>query len=118
MTRPTGRPAHRSAADRLATVVLAVLAVLAALVSLFISPFFVMATDSCGHTDCRDSLITWAYAVTWGGVALAAVVALGGMISAARRHTRMWVWPGLALLLVVVTFVIGAQLASSAAPGL
>ena len=117
MTTPPGPSAHhRPAADRVATVVLTALALLATVVSLFFSPFFVMATDSCGHTDCRDSLITWAYVVTWGGVAVAAVVALGGMIAAARRHTRMWVWPALALLLVVVTFVIGAQLASSAAP--
>lgn len=116
MTPPSGPHPHRSVADRLATVVLAAMAVLATLASLFFSPFFVMATDSCGHQNCRDSLITWAYVVTWGGVALAAVVGVAGMIAAARRHTRMWVWPALALLLVVVTFVIGAQLASSAAP--
>jgi hypothetical protein len=46
----------------------------------------------------------------------AAVVAVVGMIAAARRRPAMWVWPALALLLVVTTFVIGAQLASSAAP--
>ena len=97
--------------------VLATLTVLATLVSLFFSPFFVMATDSCGHDDCRDALVTWAYAVTWGGVAVAAVVAVVGMIVAARRRTAMWVWPALALLLVVATFVGGAVLASSAAPG-
>ncbi len=97
--------------------VLATLTVPATLVSLFVSPFFVMATDSCGHDNCRDPLVTWAYAVTWGGAGVAAVVAVVGMIAAARLRTTMWVWPAIALLLVVATFVIGAQLASSAAPG-
>lgn len=121
MTPTDGSPAasqtHRSAADRVASIVLSLLTALATAVSLFFSPFFVMATDSCGHNNCRDSLVTWAYVVTWGGVALGVVVAVAGMITAARRRTAMWVWPALALLLVVVTFVIGAQLASSAAPG-
>lgn len=110
-------PPHRSPGDRIASVVLSALAALAAAGSLAISPFFVMATDSCGHDNCRDSLVTWAYAVTWGGIALAVVLALGGMIAAARRRTVMWVWPALALLLVLVTFGIGSLLASSAAPG-
>jgi cytochrome bd-type quinol oxidase subunit 2 len=110
-------PATRSTADRVASVVLAALAVLAAVVSLIVSPFFVMSTDACGHDDCRDSLVVWADAVTWGGVAVAAVVGVAGMIAAARRRTVMWVWPALALLVVVTTFVIGAELASSAAPG-
>jgi uncharacterized BrkB/YihY/UPF0761 family membrane protein len=113
----TDPPSRRSTADRVASVVLTALAMLATAGSLFFSPFFVMATDSCGHDDCRDSLVTWAYAVTWGGVGVAAVVAVAGMIVAARRRTAMWVWPALALMLVLVTFVVGAQLASSAAPG-
>ena len=108
---------HRSPADRVASVVLSVLVVAAGLASLAISPFFVMATDACGHNDCRDSLVTWAYAVTWGGLGLAAIVAVAGMVIAARRKTAMWVWPALALFLVVTTFAVGAQLASSAAPG-
>jgi len=117
MTPPTGPTDHRSTADRVATVVLATLAILAALISLFFSPFFVMATDACGHDDCRDSLVVWAYAVTWGGVAVAAGVAVVGMIAAARRRTAMWIWPALSVALVITTFVIGAELASSAAPG-
>lgn len=117
MASAEGTPHHRSALDRLGSVVMSVLALLAALVSLFASPFFVMSTDACGPDDCRDSAITWAYVVTWGGVGLAAVVAVAGMVYAARRRTLMWAWPALALVLVVVTFVIGAQLASSVAPG-
>ncbi|WP_313674349.1 hypothetical protein [Mycolicibacterium sp.] len=107
---------HRSLADRVGSVVAGALALLAAAASLFFSPFFVMTTDACGHDNCRDSLVLWAWAVTWGGIGLAAVVGVGGMVVAARRRTVMWVWPALALLLVVGTFVIGAQLASAAAP--
>ena len=117
MTSPPTPHVHRSPADRVASIVISVLAVVAGRVSAFFSPFFVMATDSCGHDDCRDSMVTWAYVVTWGGLGLAAVVGVIGMIVAARRKTAMWVWPALALVLVVATFVIGAQLASSAAPG-
>ena len=117
MTSAPAPRARRSPADRVASIVMSVLAVAAGLVSAFFSPFFVMATDSCGHDDCRDSLIGWAYAVTWGGLGLAAIVGVAGIVVAARRKTAMWVWPALALVLVVATFVIGAQLASSAAPG-
>jgi hypothetical protein len=39
------------------------------------------------------------------------------MIAAARRRTAMWIWPALSVALVITTFVIGAELASSAAPG-
>ena len=67
--------------------------------------------------DCDGSTVAWAYGVTWGGVVVAAVVAVGGMVYAARRKTLMWIWPALALVLVVATFILGSQLASSAAPG-
>ena len=111
-------PDHqRSAADTIATVVLTALAALAAAGSVLFSPFFVMATDACGPNDCDLSRITLAYAVTWGGVALATVLAIVGMVSAVRRNTIMWFWPAAALVLVVVSFVIGAALAMSVTPG-
>ena len=117
MTPPEGLHTHRPAADRLATIVMAALGALAALVSLFVSPFFGMTTNACDPNDCDGSTIAWAYGVTWGGVVVAAVVAVGGMVYAARRKTLMWIWPALALVLVVATFILGSQLASSAAPG-
>jgi len=106
-------PHKRSPVDRVVSVVLCVLAVLAAVGSVLSSFFFVMATDSCGTDDCDFSRITWAYAVTWGGVGLALLIALIGLIVAARRGTVMWVWPALALVVVIAALAGGAQLASS-----
>lgn len=104
---------HHSPADRTATVVAAVLAVLAAGASVMISPFFVMTTDGCGPDNCHMAALSWAYVVTWGGVALAVLVAVVGIVRAARRGTTMWIWPVVALVLVVVTFGLGFLLAAS-----
>lgn len=107
------RPAPRPASDRLITMLMSVLAVLAAVGSVGLSPFFVMATDACGPDNCDDSKLTWAFVVTWGGVAVAAVVGVVGLIRAARRGTVMWIWPTVALALVVATFGWGFALAVS-----
>jgi hypothetical protein len=91
----------------------ALLAVLAGAGSVMLSPFFVMTTDACGADNCNLSRLTWAYVVTLGGVALAAVVAVVGVVRAARRGTVMWIWPVVAVALVAVTFGIGFLLATS-----
>ena len=74
--------------------------------------FFAMATDSCGD-QCSYSALTAAYLVTWGGVAVAVIVAASGVILAAVRGATMWIWPTLALALIVVALVTGALLANS-----
>lgn len=106
-------PPPRPSSDRLITMLTGVLAVVAAVSSVGLSPFFVMATDACGPDNCDESKLTWAFIVTWGGVAVAAVVAVVGLIRAARRGTTMWIWPAVALVLVVVTFAWGFALALS-----
>jgi hypothetical protein len=105
------RPHGRSPVDRVVTVLLCALAALAALGSVLASFFFVMATDSCGTDNCDFSKITWAYVVTWGGIGLAVVIAVVGVIAAARRRTVMWVWPALAFFVVIVALAGGAALA-------
>jgi hypothetical protein len=100
----------RPASDRVATVFGALLAILAGAGSVMLSPFFVMA---CGADNCNLDRLTWAYVVTWGGVALAAVVAVAGVVRAARRGTAMWIWPVVAVALVALTFGIGFLLATS-----
>lgn len=114
MTAPEHR---RTAGDTIATVVLAVLAVLAAIAAVLISPFFVMATDACGPDNCDMSELTMAYVMTWGGVALAALLGVIGTVRAARRHTTLWHWPAAALALVIAGFAIGALFAMSVTPG-
>ena len=103
----------RSAADAVATVVLSVLTALIGAASVAFSGFFVMATDSCGARDCNESRLGQAYWWTWGGVALAALIAVVGILVARRRRRTMWVWPALALVVVIAAFAVGAALASS-----
>ncbi|WAJ46536.1 hypothetical protein OK015_08790 [Mycobacterium sp. Aquia_216] len=107
---------QRSKADTVATIILFVLAAIAGVLSVSYSFFFVMATDSCTGKNCDTSALDWAYAVTWGGVGIAAIVAVGGIIIAAARKRIMWVWPTIALLLIIVAVAIGAQLANSVVP--
>ena len=113
MTAPNPSSRRRSPLDRAAAVTLGVAAALAGLASVAFSLFFVMATDSCGPDNCSGSRLALSYAVTWGGVAMAGVVAIAGMVVAARRGTALWVWPLLALLLVAATFAAGVALAMS-----
>jgi len=104
---------RRSPADRVATALICVVAALAAICSVVFRFFFVMATDSCGSDNCDLSKITWAYALTWGGVGVALALSVTGLIMAARRGTAMWIWPTMALVLVLATFAGGAAVAMS-----
>jgi hypothetical protein len=107
---------QRSTADTIATVVLLVLDAAAAVVSLWFSLFFTMATDPCGPDNCNTAAISWAYLVTWGGIGVAGVIAIAGTAIAAKRRRVMWVWPAAALVLVVVAIVAGVLSAGSVAP--
>ena len=114
MATPAASSTHRrSSADRVVTALVCVVAALAAICSVVFSFFFVMATDSCGPDNCDLSKITWAYALTWGGVGVALALSVTGLIMAARRGTAMWIWPTMALVLVLATFAGGAALAMS-----
>ncbi|CQD08724.1 hypothetical protein BN1232_01573 [Mycobacterium lentiflavum] len=107
---------QRSTADTIATISMFVVAAIAGALAITFSFFFVMATDSCAGNRCDTSALDWAYAVTWGGVGVAAVIAVGGVIVAAARKRAMWVWPTTALILIIVAGVIGSLLANSVAP--
>jgi hypothetical protein len=108
-------PAHRrrhSVVDITITSILSAVAGLAALGSLSFSLFFAMATDSCDE-HCNYNALNAAYVVTWGGVAFAVLVGASGVIVAAVRGWVMWVWPALALALIVTALAIGVHLADS-----
>lgn len=113
MTPP--QHADRSAWDRAVAVLMSALTAVAALGSFAFSWFFVMATDSCGPDNCRESRLWMAYALTWGGIAVAVIGAIVGMVRAAQRGTALWIWPTLAVVLIGLTWAGGAALATSVA---
>ena len=115
-TEPGTAQRQRPTTDIIATIVAFVLAAAAGALSFSISPLFVMATDPCSNNNCDTATLNWAYVVTWGGLGVAAVVAIGGAVFAAVRQRVMWVWPTVALALIVVTFIIGTLLAGSVTP--
>jgi hypothetical protein len=97
----------------LTTVVSALLLVGSGLVFYF-SLFLAMATDSC-FERCREEYIGYAWAVTWGGIAVALKLTLVGVTVGAVRRRLMVVWPLLGIAIVVVSVVVGANLADAAA---
>ena len=106
------RQRRHSVVDITITSILSAVVGIAALGTLGFSFFFAMATDSCGE-QCNYSALNAAYLVTWGGVAVAVIVAASGVIVAAVRGWMMWIWPTLALVVIVVALVIGVLLANS-----
>lgn len=107
---------QRPKSDTIVTVIMSVLAAIAGVVAVSYSFIFAMATDSCSANNCDTSALDWAYAVAWGGVGIAAIVGVGGIIIAAARKRVMWVWPTIALGLIIVAVVIGSMLANSVGP--
>ncbi|MCV7258379.1 hypothetical protein [Mycobacterium shimoidei] len=103
--------ARRGPIDIIVTILMSIVAAMAALGSLWYSLLFTMATDSCG-TQCNDAVLGLAYLVTWGGIAIAVTGGTAGIIISARRGRVMWIWPTLALGLVVLALVGGAWLSS------
>lgn len=106
------QPRRHSVVDITLTSILSVLAVLAATATVGFSFFFVMATDSCNE-HCTFGALNAAYAVTWGGVGVAVLIGVSGVIVAAVRGRLMWIWPALALLLILVALGIGVHLADT-----
>ncbi len=104
--------ARHSTTDIVVTVIVFAVAALAGLGLIWGSFFFALAADSC-QSPCDGSPITWAYLVTWGGTAIAAVIAVVGVTIAAARGRLMWLWPTLALGLIVVAGGAGVLLVNS-----
>lgn len=100
-------------ADRVATVTGLVLVVSAALGSLWFSTVFGIAADICVPGACDDSILVWAYLVTWGGAGVGVILAVVGTVVATRRARPRWPWPTVALILVVVSLVVGSSLADT-----
>ena len=106
------RQRRHSVVDITITSIVSAVAGIAALGSLWFSLFFAMATDSCGE-QCDYAALNAAYLVTWGGVGVAVLLGASGIIVAAVRGWMMWIWPTLALVLIVAALLIGVLLANS-----
>ncbi|WP_157129372.1 hypothetical protein [Nocardia amamiensis] len=77
----------------------------------YFTVFFAFATDPCSYGTCRTEYLTWAFAVSWGGTALALLGTLAVLIVAAIRRWYLWFWPVLAMLLIVGSYCGGLALA-------
>ena len=106
------QPRRHSVVDITLTSILSAVAALAALGTVGFSFFFVMAADSCNE-HCDAGALNAAYAVTWGGVGVAVLIGVSGVIVAAVRGGLMWIWPALALLLILFALGIGVHLADA-----
>lgn len=104
-----------SAADIAISVVLFMFACGVGLVAAYATLFFAFASDSCGYQTCNDSYMTAAFAVSWGGTAFALVGSLVMIVVAAVRRTMMWIWPTLALVVIVGSFFLGVACAAQVA---
>ena len=110
---PPVPPKRHTVTDITLTVILGALAALSALGAVAFSFFFVMATDSCGSRACDYNALGTAYLVIWGGIGLAIVVGVIGIIVTAIGKWTMWIWPAVSLLLIALSTGIGVNLAFS-----
>ena len=103
-------------ADLIATLVLLALQALVLVCSVYMSFFFVMATDSCYADRCDMDNLLWAYVVAdGGGVAAVVVSTITASILMVRRRVAFWI-PVVGLILQIFTFALGAGLAGSVVP--
>ena len=110
---PPVPPKRHTTVDITLTVILSALACLSAVVAVCFSFFFVMATDSCGARHCDYDALGAAYLVTWGGIGLAIVIGVVGIIVTAVRKATMWIWPAVSLVAIAISTSIGLSLANS-----
>jgi len=102
-----------STTDTVLTILLWIALIVVGGVGGFFSLFAVMATDRCSPgpaNPCNYTTINFAFLVAWGGLALAAAVAIGGTIWAARRRAAKFVWPLIGLVLVITALGVGSAL--------
>jgi hypothetical protein len=102
---PVQAPKRHSTIDIIVTLLMFVLAVPAGFLSFFFSAFWTM-------NDCEtcNPPIGWALLAAWGGIAVGAVIAGLGVLVAAVRGKVMWIWPTVALGLIVVGYVTGFEM--------
>lgn len=102
--------------DLVLTPLFSVLLVVLCGVALVVSMFAVMGLDSCGTThQCNAATIALAYACAWGGIGASVLVALVGVLVAARKRTTMFGWPLAGIAVLVLGNLLGGILLVSSA---
>ncbi|ORM26955.1 hypothetical protein [Williamsia sp. 1135] len=98
--------------DIVMTVVMLVVQGLAFLISVYISFFFGMATDSCSG-ECNTAPLDAAFVVTdGGGLATLALAIIVSIVLLVRRRLAFWV-PLVGIAIQIALVIVGAHLASS-----
>jgi hypothetical protein len=95
---PALRPAQASKRTRPMDIIVTLVISAFDVVAAFVSFWFSLSWAS----DKLPPRIGWAYLVWWGGIAVAAWIAVVGVVVAAVRGRVMWIWPTVALVLIVV----------------
>ncbi|WP_433577309.1 hypothetical protein [Nocardia brasiliensis] len=99
--------------DVILTVVLYCAAAVLGLLAAYCTVFFAFAADACGPgRNCKDEYLSAAFAVSWGGTALALAGSFVMIIIAAVQRWLMWYWPVVAMALIVASFLSGVALAN------
>lgn len=96
--------------DVICTIVVWVVLLVAAAAAAWLSLLFAFATDKCPTDGCPPvpfGIDAWIYPVTWGGIGLALAVAAIGPLVSIRRRWYMFVWPVVAIGMVVKSFLAG-----------
>lgn len=100
---------RRSTIDIIFTLFMYLCALVAGASSFLMSAFWLMGGDECEYANRCDPPIGSALLATWGAIAVAAVIAVVGGVLAAKRGSVMWIWPTVALALIVAGFIIGYE---------
>ncbi|MEU7630180.1 hypothetical protein AB0C34_09375 [Nocardia sp. NPDC049220] len=107
-----GRAPRVRAWDLALAVVLYCAAAVLGMAAAYFTLFFAFAADSCTPDNCRSEYLTWGFAVSWGGTAFALLGSLALIIVAVVKRWYLWMWPVLAMVLIVGSFFGGAALAT------
>lgn len=96
--------------DVISTVAVSIVLVIGAGMAAWMSLYFGQTRQMC-HTDGCPAIPLgrgeWFYPVTWGGTLGAFVIAAIGPFVSLRWHRPMWIWPVIAIVIVIASYIAG-----------
>lgn len=106
-----GKPEWRvNVWDVISTVAVSIVLVIGAGMAAWMSLYFGHARQMCATEGCPAIPVgngDWFYPVTWGGTLGAFVIAAIGPFFSLRWRRPMWIWPVIAIGIIVVSYVVG-----------